>query len=454
MPYPTRAGRPDPPSRVSHRESVMRAVAESRDIYVPAEQVQDPDEIRQRVTPLSELGCDRRTVTSVVAQDGARTSLPIRPGIPSVVYGFVQTSAAILDLESLSTQPEQTHIDPTRLASSVSHAAITLDFPIAGAYTRPDIDISRSWREWIDRLFRSRRIEVNGGEISLLDTLMKLFGSATRPTDSVTIACPSCDHTGNSVPISATEPIGFPCGGCGDALFPTDILAIHEEVSDSSENIGALTTLMNTVELLAMLGIADLLCDQHGSPAMDSVLFMADGPLATFGPISRLAGKARQYMQALGRGSPAYGPFVVGIEKNSAAVDFGQQLAENELLNPGELLTVDAYILGQLEGMQDPQRFGATNYWGRKFILRTNDGRLLVPSIMPAQGRPYDYEGGRPDPSHYPALPEILLLLDELGSFMHTNALAPIALADSDASFGNWLANDVLRLVAKDKLGL
>ena len=115
---------------------------------------------------------------------------------------------------------------------------------------------------------------------------------------------------------------------------------------------------------------------------------------------------------------------------------------------------MDSYVLAQLEGMQDPLRFGTTNYWGRKFLLCTTDGRVLAITVMPQKGRPYNHDGGRPEPSHYPGLPEILSLLDEMGSFMHTNALAPIALADSSASFGTWLSNDVLKLVAKGKLGL
>ena len=52
-------------------------------------------------------------------------------------------------------------VDPVVLHNAVNSALVSLDLPLAGAYLRAGMSIQESWREGIDSLFRTKKIEVN-----------------------------------------------------------------------------------------------------------------------------------------------------------------------------------------------------------------------------------------------------------------------------------------------------
>ena len=102
----------------------------------------------------------------------------------------------------------------------------------------------------------------------------------------------------------------------------------------------------------------------------------------------------------------------------------------------------------------NPIAYGAETYWGRKFIYRSLDGRVVVITVPPATGQPYDDHGGQPDPEAYPCLPAILDVVDRTGSSMYRDGLIPAALAHAKAAYPIGVGTDVLRLVARRRLGL
>jgi hypothetical protein len=110
--------------------------------------------------------------------------------------------------------------------------------------------------------------------------------------------------------------------------------------------------------------------------------------------------------------------------------------------------------LAAVTNASNPIAYGAETYWGRKFIYRSRDGRVGVITVLPATGQPYDDHGGQPGPSGYPSLPAILDVIDRTGSSMYRDGLIPVALAHSRAAYPISVGTDVLRLVARRKLGL
>ena len=69
-------------------------------------------------------------------------------------------------------------------------------------------------------------------------------------------------------------------------------------------------------------------------------------------------------------------------------------------------------------------------------------------------GQPYDDHGGQPAPEAYPSLPAILDVVDRTGSSMYRDGLIPAALAHAKAAYPIGVGTDVLRLVARRRLGL
>jgi hypothetical protein len=452
MPYETVAGSHELASRLGHSTAAVRAIADTRTFHVPAEALRDVDAIRKKVRHRGDFSFPSVDVrlSSALAVDGSYVVERIRDGLPSVLYGFAQAAAAYVDLNIMETQKAERFVDPYEIDRAVNTALVTLDLPVAGAYTREGVDIATSWREAIDQLFRTKRIEVNRLEESLLDLLFLVHGRPGVAANRVPVNCPTADCQAH-VPV---PPAGVKCDACGTWLFPTDVLRIHEEVGEEGSNQSALGRLMSVVELLVLVGLATLLWEQSRHDLLPTTLFIVDGPLAVYGPPAKLRGRALDYFQAMDADTPGEGPYLCGLEKSGAMVDYARQLARHDVLEPGDLLVCDEEIIERVTNATNAQAYGKETYWGRKFVYRALDGRVVVPTIMPPVGAPYDSNGGQPDPKDYPTLPAILDVVDRTSSSMYVDGIIPVAAAHGKAAFPIGVGTDVLRLVAKQRLGL
>ncbi|WP_347352212.1 hypothetical protein [Intrasporangium sp.] len=452
MPYETISGSYEIASRLAHSTAAVRALADSRTFHVPAEALRDAEDLRRKVRRRADFVFPDKDVRlmAALAIDGSYVVERIRDGLPSVLYGFAQTAAAFVDLTIMETQRAERFVDPYEIERAMNTALVTLDLPVAGAYTREGVDITTSWRESIDHLFRTKKIEVNRLDQSLLDLLFRIHGRPGSPAKTVPVNCPTPDCN-KDVPV---PPVGRNCGACDVWLFPTDALRIHEEVGEEGTNQSALGRLMSVVELLVLVGLATLLWEQSRHELLSATLFIVDGPLAVYGPPAKLRGRALEYFQSMGAETPGLAPYVCGLEKTGAMVDFARQLARHDVLEPGQLMVCDEEVLSRVTNASNARAYGKETYWGRKFIYRALDGRVVVPTVMPESGAPYDSNGGKPDPKDYPTLPAILDVIDRTGSSMYVDGIIPVAVAHGKAAFPIGVGTDVLRLVAAHRLGI
>jgi hypothetical protein len=425
---------------------------DQRTFYVPAEAIQNVDSIRDRIRPRDHFAAPLapERLAAALAIDGSYVVEQVRDGLPSVRYGFAQAAAAYVDLGVLESQRAERFVDPYKIERAVNTALVSLDLPVSGAYTRAGVDIVRSWREAINELFRQKKIDVNRLDQPLLDLLFLLHGAPGKPAATVPVNCPTQDCN-RDVPV---PPTGSDCSVCGEHLFPTDVLRIHEEVGEEDTNQSALGRLMSVIELLVLVGLATLLWEQSRQRALPTTLFIVDGPLAVFGTPAKLRGRALDYFQAMGSTAPGKAPYVCGIEKSGALVDYARQLARHGILGPGDLLVCDEEIIARVVNANNARAYGKETYWGRKFVYRALDGRVVVPTVPPPTGAPYDANGGQAEPAAYPTLPAILDVIDRTGSSMYVDGIIPVAAAHGKAAFPIGVGTDVLRLVATKRLGL
>ncbi|MFI6337877.1 hypothetical protein [Streptomyces sp. NPDC050535] len=452
MPYETVGGAHEIASRLGHSAAAIRAIADQRTFHVPAEAIQDLDSIRKRIRPRGDFAAppESNRLTAALAVDGSHVVEQVRDGLPSVLYGFAQAAAAYVDLGVMESQRAERFVDPYKIERAVNTALVTLDLPVSGAYIRAEVDIVTSWREVINELFRQKKIDVNRLDQPLMDLLFLLHGVPGAPAATVPVNCPTQDCK-RDVPV---PPAGADCDVCGVHLFPTDVLRIHEEVGEEGTNQSALGRLMSVIELLVLVGLATLLWEQSRHKALPTTLFIVDGPLAVFGTPAKLRGRALDYFQAMGTTAPGKAPYICGIEKSGVLVDYARQLARHDILEPGDLLVCDEQIIARVVNANNARAYGKETYWGRKFVYRALDGRVVVPTVPPPTGAPYDANGGQADPAAYPTLPAILDVIDRTGSSMYVDGIIPVAAAHGKAAFPIGVGTDVLRLVATKRLGL
>ncbi|MDI1463303.1 hypothetical protein QEZ54_20170 [Catellatospora sp. KI3] len=450
MPYDDGHGGFERASRTAHTYTVVRALAERAEFYVPVEHLADTQWLAGKIKKRSELVPDgaAATLSHAIAVDGSRMVVEARAGLPSVRYGYVQAGAVYLDLGALETQRQERFVDPVVLHQAARRALVALDLPTAGAYTRQGIDIKQSWREAVFDLFQRKRVEVNGLNQTLLELLYLLHGTPDRPASTIPVDCVACPQKNIAV-----EPTGTTCPACSAEVVPIDKLRLTEDVTDEGTNELPLTRLMQIVELLVVIGLMTLLWRSARNSYLPKTLFIVDGPLAAQGVTAPLKTPTLAFIQSMTQPG-TLGPFICGVEKSSEFVDFAEAMARYDVLEPGQLLVIDDEVIAHVTNNPNPKNYGQATYWGRKFIYRATDGRVLVVTIPPATGTPYSKQGGRPEPQHYPTMPAILDVIDRTGSTMYLNALVPIALAHGTAAYPIGVGTDVLKLVAQQKLGM
>ena len=128
--------------------------------------------------------------------------------------------------------------------------------------------------------------------------------------------------------------------------------------------------------------------------------------------------------------------------------------AKGELVRPQTLVRVDDPLIRRVLNRSTGIGHARDDYWGRRFLYRTNDGRIHVLTVPPAAGPPYDAGFGQSDPAAYPTLPTVLRVLDRTGTRLYRDAVIPIAFAHESAAIPLGVGNDVLTLIAQEKLGM
>lgn len=450
MPYETNSGSYERASRLGHSEAAVRAMADRRAFFVPTDALGDIEWLDDLIIDRTALPGESVAMRSAIAVDGSHVVHRIRDGMPSVVYGFAQAAAAYVDLDIMQSQRGERFTDPVAIHKAVNSALISADLPVAGAYMREGIDIQQSWRELVDELFRTKRIEVNGINESLEQLLFRLNGTPDSPASTLPVNCPSCEQLDIAV---ATGGGVCPNPSCEAVLFPTDALRLHEAVVEDGENVTALGRMRSVIELLVLVGLSTLLWQQSRNEHLANTLFIVDGPLAMYGEPAKLRGWAETYFQSMSASTPGPGPYICGVEKSGAMVDFGEMLARNDVLAAGQLLVCDERVIARVMNAGNPSGYGKETYWGRKFIYRCKDGRTVVVTVPAHSGAAYDSRGGQPGPMGYPTLPAILDVIDRTGSTMYRNGIIPVAAAHGRAAFPIGVGTDVLRLVASTRLG-
>lgn len=452
MPYVTASGDSfERAGRLSHSAAAVQAMADNAEFFVPADALNDADWIRDCVVEKSALpgAATAPVLGSAIAVDGSHLTQQVRDGMPSVLYGYAQAAAAAVDLDAMAEQESAQFIDPVEMEKAVATALVAIDMPVAGAYSRPGVTIQTSWRELINRIFREKFVEVDGFKHSLLNLLFRLHGTPQFAADALPVNCPGCDLQELDVGED-----GMRCPNCALELYPTDTLRIHEGVQDDATNEASLGRLRSVIELLVLVGLTTLMWERSREVLLTKTLFIQDGPLAMYGEPAKLRAQAEKYFRAMANSSTAGAPYICGIEKSGTFVDYGRQLARHDLVKPGELVICGEPILERLVSTNDPVAYGKETYWGRKFIYRSRDGRVVVITVPPRTGSAYDARGGQPGPDGYPTLPAILDVIDRTGSSMYQDGVIPVAAAHGRAAFPIGVGSDVLRLVAHEKLGL
>ena len=270
------------------------------------------------------------------------------------------------------------------------------------------------------------------------------------------MSCPYINRNGCGRTFPLVPPGLTSCPGCGEPIYSTDALRLHERFRDDATNGEVFGQVSSVLERVLALHFLRLLERQGLMARVSQLALLVDGPLAVFGPpawlsatigeeLARLNDKAKQESGSdlILFGLEKSGPFVDHFE----AADLADEPGKRNFPPRSAMLPTDAYIKRRIVPSDSARPYGQDTYFGRKVFYKTASGGRLVlnlPIFDDAQADP-----GTDDLSLFPQWPVVCALVDRLVSSRYPNALYPISSAHAEAAIPLHLGGRVLKELAK-----
>lgn len=460
MPYSKKGGsdRFQKASKLSQRTIVNNEkVKQKLESYSVCTHETDDEDVEEGTIPADELPQRNLDLKYALAFDGSSQEVAVDEDYPSTRVSYVQIGGVFVRLDQLRDQRDNRVIDPSAIKESYESSVINTCLPGANVTAEGFDTVTDSWRNDIFSFFESTEFTVDGSGTSILD----IFNEIAKYSDKNVLVNGESRLQLDTELVEDTVniPLSESITTTDKTLFPTDVLRLHEEVNELTNNTLALNRLMILLEHLSVAFYMKELFDRQPT-AVSRSAFLIDGPLAFFGPQAWMHKPYLEFYQEIVQDIRQESdgiPLLMGIEKSGPFVDHALNIEDQLSVGTLKPLTQD-YIFRHIlstesAGEGDRNVYGDETYYGRKFIYKNRNGAIFVFSIPPLdQGRPYESMDVEYDDSTYRHIGSAVKLLDQIETQLYENALIPAALAHKFASIPLSTGEKVLEVLSLDHL--
>jgi hypothetical protein len=403
-----------------------------------------------------------RLPLKVVASDASPYSEPLTDKFPSTQIGYVKISLVLVDIKEFDalTQSGTRYVDPFK-AAKIHRNADGIAFTLPGSNIRYKgaKTVKDGFRRAVyDQYTDARTNFKSNGAYTLADTLLNICGGKLNFGEQN--KCPSCGSKPASLFEFTSVNSVLNCTDCGEEIFLTDILRLHEQLSDFGDNASAMTRFMNVTEHLLVASFVRTLLE-NDPVGLSNMGFIIDGPLAIFGQPAKIhaplmAFYYRVATELVNRGLNP--PVIIGLQKDGQVMEHARVI--NRFISPGSYRPVDdIYRAEFIKGNEmHNANFGHETYYGQDFIFKTESGRIFtvgVPYPFPDKRNSVEFAKKKVDTVNYDeTLARAFSLIRYFEFDLYENAVVPIALAHRHASISLVPGGKVLDLVTRAGLGI
>ncbi len=396
-----------------------------------------------------------RLPTYVVASDASKSDTPIDDKLPSTQIGFIKVSHVLVEMDKYADliDPKTRFVDPFKVADLHRNAAaITYTLPGSNIRFQKAKSVKDGFRKAVFKQLSSDKANGGPNRLILTDTLLALNNNR--------ISIAKCSSCGNSkvfdFDLNELQKI---CLACGETVFVTDWLRLHEDISDFGNNTSAMTRMMNAVEhlLLAALIRQVFISDAR---ALAKMAFVIDGPLAIFGQPAKLHARIMSLLHTVNERMKQLGLepiLVIGLQKTGEVMDHFNLL--NRFLPNGVIRVLDDdYRYKYIKGSDTPaDNFGFETYYGQDFLFKTEKARIFNFAIpypfADKSGDQKSFAKNKANPANYGSLIERACdLIRHFELDLYESAIVPVALAHRHASISIVPGGKVLDIIMKTGL--
>lgn len=377
----------------------------------------------------------------VVTVDGGQAVIPNEVRRDKRM-GFIKVCAMIIRREDIAALREHPVTDPRELATIFDDGVWSQSaaLPLAGIRL-PGETVKETIRKTVDAVLEYTHL------YQTLNFLVSRMWAPTYEMDPMknpTAPHMDCLGCGASVFLPRNQ-ISFKCAVCGCGHTLSDYLGIGEEAADDWAREEALMALRNVMETLAIF--STIINYWKSKPTvLAETLFLKDGPLLLRARLSRLVEPIRELVAAVrASGTPL---FLAGIEKNGQLVDHIEDIKKH-LTRPGDFFLPSVkYLYEEVAGLHfDPATYRNRVQYGSKIVVRVGPDHVV----------PLDIPTGEfllaPTITDLYGFQDIAVLLSELTSYGHDNALIPIKLINDYSSISEHPSGDILKAFAGKLFG-
>ena len=384
----------------------------------------------------------KNPIKNIITIDGGYTNVFVKEDFPSSTIAFFQFGALFFKHQDLLDLKEKPFIDPEDFTKLQNIQRIKLVVPTKGISLDGEIDFVSSVRRTIYEFFISQP-ERNG----FIDALKWLIFEEYSSSDNSKIwhlaTCPHCSVGVDIQRKNVQSDYTITCPHCGDKIYLTDILRLHEVIDNELGAGGILGYLTTAVEQIIIVYLIKQMLNIRPS-LLSQTLFVKDGPLAFFGQTANLHKPMRKLMTFLNQNHSIY---LVGLEKSGSFVEYAVQ-ASKKMLPKQMLLLGNSYIYKYIipGNGRDSEPYAISSYYGHKVIFKSEHNNVYVAIIPNVQAMV------EPQISDYININEILYNITALKCDLYYNSLVPVVMANKLVSLADHPSSDLLKTFAQEKI--
>lgn len=401
---------------------------------------------------------ETRKIDFIFTIDSSFTELPLNNEIPSAKMGIVNFSSSIINLNKKSDIYEGGFINPQKYNEIYNSSILTFVCPTFNLVPREDDSLSvvDSIRKEIYEFY------YNNCPFHSVRLIESLFNVMNQDHNELRIKCnnETCQSNTNkknmgiSVDLNKVNIEPFKCEHCGNTIYLTDYLRLHEAVDEEFGHSTVLTRFAQVTEHLIAINLIDTLIQHRSWNLLTKAAFIIDGPLAIYGEPAKIHRNLLSYLYNVS-GKLSDPIIYFGIIKSGRVKDHFTLLAKRTELKPNHFLLIDdQYRFKYIQ--KAPKRneyFGEEVSFGQDFLFYSKEKKRFVVSVLyPMKNKDANFKQIAFEYKNYTYLNTVLNLINEISIDLYEDAILPLALAHRYAAISLNPGSNILEKFIKSNL--
>ncbi len=270
----------------------------------------------------------------VAAEDASPYSDPISKKFPSTQVGYVKVSMVAFQMDKFDGLTDKNElVDPFKVAELHKDAnAVSFTLPGSNVRYENSSTVRDGFRRAVHDQISDDRTRFSKSAPNVREMLFDIEGGSISVPK-----CPSCGSDSQPFTFQLnTAPLV--CHNCGEKVYATDSLRLHETISDYGDNTQAITRFMNVIEHLLVATLVKALSETSLSN-LSKWAFIIDGPLAIFGQPSKIHAPLMAFYHNLSQKMIQAGyepPLIMGLQKEGMVMEHARSIGNPPIFSWGQ----------------------------------------------------------------------------------------------------------------------